>query len=973
MKIAVGTGSSLVKSIEIAVKIGDLGIWESYQILDKEDEGIADDAEYVYIFNNNRIPTPLDQTSVLTANNFNPELADTQEFLPTNELCYGGVTEGKDNIEIDIELSPEVTLRPYTTKAGYLYHTDVYALAHYIIIDVPEDTPTLDAQSEYTIRVQFSDGNVHTLKFSRNLISSTLKNKIIDVIEDVFPVRGSTRFAPDGPGIYQFDPVDGKLWLIAPEGETNSLQITPTFPTLTPGEKLYFPSWINMAESKDDIVNEHGSPLSASLFPDVVQRVVDSITITHRDNSSDPILDPEPSFGDGEYQVGLVYEDGAGRISSVQSSEDSSVKVSELSIGFGIPDAPASAVIDLELSVKNRPPEWAKYWRPVITKNTTQTVVATWVPDYFYAQRIRGRGQLIFSISSTLIESKSLAGATYEPYQYQQGDYLRVVGKIQPDGEVFADGRSFSLVNDEFLVNKQRTIRDYNQTSEAFVSEKVDVVDSDENPIYSSVFQNIIIDYDDRYDTRIDGTLPFDINRNTVIQIVRPKKELSVDLFFGAGQVFEVGNPGEANRYHKGLSQDQSATNPATTPAIVELDSGGRYSRTRFDAAKGVDFPVLETDLSDIYSSKLYSIGKPFVEDDDSERRKNNLLRHSGKYFDNTNINDLSNFQFDDYVSIDDRFGIITRIIQVGDALKVYQPLKTTSVYIGKSFIKQGDGTDQVMTVDRTFGVVNPSPLDYGCQFPDSVLRNERYVYFFDIYSGSFLRDAPNGLQPISENLMSGYFKAKSKALLESGIENVRVYSGYDDENGLVYVSFVDSTTPANSETLAYHENSNRWISFLSFIPDMYASFGSSVFSAKSNQLYIHNSDNVSRCEFYGVKYPRQFKVYGNIQPSIVKVFLSMSIFTDNDGWSVPEIKIDPSVTYPRGMASRLKEGKFKYKEGVAYSEFLRNMLTTSSTPEVLELATGDQLRGESVSLLLEESNNDKAVLYQTDINFIKS
>jgi hypothetical protein len=61
---------------------------------------------------------------------------------------------------------------------------------------------------------------------------------------------------------------------------------------------------------------------------------------------------------------------------------------------------------------------------------------------------------------------------------------------------------------------------------------------------------------------------------------------------------------------------------------------------------------------------------------------------------------------------------------------------------------------------------------------------------------------------------MEAYFKAKAKAFIESGVENVRVMTLWDEEYSLLYVTFIDKVNADNNETVVFHEGSNRWITF---------------------------------------------------------------------------------------------------------------------------------------------------------------
>ena len=112
-----------------------------------------------------------------------------------------------------------------------------------------------------------------------------------------------------------------------------------------------------------------------------------------------------------------------------------------------------------------------------------------------------------------------------------------------------------------------------------------------------------------------------------------------------------------------------------------------------------------------------------------------------------------------------------------------------------------------------------------------------------------------NGLFPIScsgddgsNYKMFKYFKDKSAALLDSGIENVQVVMGYDYANKMVYITFVDSVNPANDDTIAFSEVTNRWVSAYDFIPDGYAFKNTNFYSFYNDGLWVHDSS--TRCNF---------------------------------------------------------------------------------------------------------------------------
>jgi hypothetical protein len=67
-------------------------------------------------------------------------------------------------------------------------------------------------------------------------------------------------------------------------------------------------------------------------------------------------------------------------------------------------------------------------------------------------------------------------------------------------------------------------------------------------------------------------------------------------------------------------------------------------------------------------------------------------------------------------------------------------------------------------------------------------------------------------------------------------------------------------------------------------------------------------------------------------------------------------------------MYSVIPKERFKKREGVWQSEFLRNMKTTSGTASVIEAIKGEPLRGLSAYILLRNTDTSQVKLFKTDI-----
>lgn len=136
--------------------------------------------------------------------------------------------------------------------------------------------------------------------------------------------------------------------------------------------------------------------------------------------------------------------------------------------------------------------------------------------------------------------------------------------------------------------------------------------------------------------------------------------------------------------------------------------------------------------------------------------------------------------------------------------------------------------------------------------------------------------------------------------------------------------------------------------------------------------LWIQNSPDADRNEFFGEHKDAVVGIAVNEQPDIVKVLDSIGIHTDGE-WEVTSVTIPASLNYPDGMSSRIPKERFKKREGVLHCEFLRNELTTNGTANVLDLLRGEELRGEAAIIELTNTSTDEVRLYKVEVDLTSS
>jgi hypothetical protein len=230
---------------------------------------------------------------------------------------------------------------------------------------------------------------------------------------------------------------------------------------------------------------------------------------------------------------------------------------------------------------------------------------------------------------------------------------------------------------------------------------------------------------------------------------------------------------------------------------------------------------------SDFYKSDVYDIGRAGIESNYGEKTLN-VIRFSKQLLQNTKINGLSTFDAGDYKELNDIYGDIVGMVEVGNTLKVYMEKKSASIPIGRQEYQDVNGQLTTANSATVLGSVGYPENNFGTQWIESLSKNNRYVYGFDVYNAVVWRDSANGLFPISGRFddpiggsgnyrMATWFKEKADALMLSGIENVQVMTVGDERYKNLYVIFKDNANSDNDDVVVFHEGSNRWITFAEF------------------------------------------------------------------------------------------------------------------------------------------------------------
>lgn len=208
----------------------------------------------------------------------------------------------------------------------------------------------------------------------------------------------------------------------------------------------------------------------------------------------------------------------------------------------------------------------------------------------------------------------------------------------------------------------------------------------------------------------------------------------------------------------------------------------------------------------------------------------------------------------------------------------------------------------------------------------------------------------------------------KDEDIVVADNTDIKFYS--DGNLSIEYLSVYEVVDMVdNGITLVYSEDVKRFVTYLSWRPEMMLRFIDTFFSFSGGTLWEHHTNEI-RCNFYGVQYKARVTFYVNINPDAVKLFYSIRIESDHV-WAAPtldDIVILPTKGKSDGMKSRLKKGNFHLLQGEFFADFLRNMLDPRFNTQLSALFNGAELRGKIMEITLENEDTEQVVLTKVDV-----
>ena len=389
----------------------------------------------------------------------------------------------------------------------------------------------------------------------------------------------------------------------------------------------------------------------------------------------------------------------------------------------------------------------------------------------------------------------------------------------------------------------------------------------------------------------------------------------------------------------------------------IPTGQGGWPQGTVADPQQDINWAIEESRIRGGYNNTSTSFGAKayLVEDEPNGSVRGNAMIYSGIYNSRTGINQTNQFSIGEEITkaIDPADGSIQKLHAEDSNLIILAEKKTSRALIDKDAIYTAEGSGVSVSNLRTvIGQVVPYAGNFGIGTnPESFATYGYRKYFVDKNRGAVLRLSMDGITEISNYGMIDWFRDNLSSVDSSSFGPGKIVGGWDIYTKQYTLSLQPSTppnaTPDNSSynTLQFDEGVRGWPSFFTFKPRFTFSLANKMYSignqlGSDNKLYVHNSTNVDRAEFYGEsnKSKVTFVVNPNIDKS--KVFKTIN-YEGSNGWEVTQyvsditgvdsyeldtsgnpIWLDPSQL--RDTSNQI----YSYYEG----EYIINPITSSST-----------------------------------------
>lgn len=859
IQVQVVTGAKNVSKIEIAFRQNLDTTWGndlSAIVLDKASLIIGDNTNYTYSFYNNGSYAYTDEAESVQLFDYVPKKANTQELINGNLPIYGGITEGN---------TLDVTLSSITPTKSLIINT-AGASGNPLIISTSSTQTALPTNSGY-----------YQLVFSG-------APQVGDVI--------SAQFILNDPSVSPAT-VGPTVTYTVPSGTPTLTNVRDGFITAMNAVSAFTTYHFTIASN----VSPFGIRVTSSTGNSQVIGCTMSITyVTPSGGGTTTDINISAYKHSSLYKFGICYFDEFGITNGVSTNDSFNVITPEIvATTLG---TVALTIPNIQFSISNAPPSWAKYFSWVRTTNLTCSNFWTIETDNTYQDGVYG----YLDITKYNTNKSGWPG-----YQFTQGDRVRIVGQYGSTQSVY----DYQLSG--FLTTKP----------------------TGAGAGWPATGQFLQMPYDST------SMSTWGTNSYYYIEIYTPIKntDTTSQVFYEFGETYAVGLDSNSNRVHLGQQQNQ-VIGAGVQPAIYNFFRGDAYERQRTSGMW-----IMSPSVSDAFGSNVNGNGRPFVIDPYAREVYNpTLVRYGGSYQQGTTINDSNRFypiNFDEY---DRSKGDIQRMKLREKALKVFFSRGQGVINVYATEMTNQDGTTNLIGSTQVLNPINYYAGRYGIgnQYC-SLVSSSRADYYVDPINGYHIRLSQDGVTPLSELYKGQYFFPSiankyinnNYTLSGGGYSKILgVYDNFEEEYVSIFQSGAYGGSSLTPYTIGFNESKNAYTSFYSYSPEWAVCAENTIVTWNNGGLYLH--DSATKNNFYSTQYTSQISFVFNKDNIIKKTFDYLTLDASAYWLSTTMGDVNTSL----GQSSNLVQGDYEIHEGMYHAAFQRDSNSLGG------IINGDYLKG---------------------------
>lgn len=480
----------------------------------------------------------------------------------------------------------------------------------------------------------------------------------------------------------------------------------------------------------------------------------------------------------------------------------------------------------------------------------------------------------------------------------------------------------------------------------------------------------------------ITGTFVFRIKGTIIITFVdnRPGDQYKISLVDNTGNETILVNPFDASTAGTySFAIDATFTLSSTERifilglSIPNFDHTRSFTQTNLTITREQTYNVTITDpnFSDFFDSRVTSNGRSSVIDPNSAQTYfPTKQRFSLEYQEDTNINQINRFFFDNQDTYDRSFGDIRKTFIEGRFLWVFQKFETGIVPVLTQVVRDVSGNPLEANSDQLLNKITyPFKGKYGIgDCPESFAYGKWAKYFFDNNKGVVVRISQDGPTPLSVLYkMNSFFVPKgpnfrkdlNNGLVPAGqtyMGDPAVYGVFDSFTNKYIIALEEINRYDSNGALTFHQDpftiafletrdqSEGFESTYTYYPEMMSSLDNLLIVWRLGKLYTHN--NPAYCNFFGVQWPASITGAFNDHMRQKKTWATISEDSDTI-WECPEISTQLTEGTTK-QESSLVSGEFKFLEGEYDADLKRN----SNSPN--GKINGSPLKGKYIIIKLE-------------------